>query len=63
MLETTPQPEALAVPRVARLLGVCEKTVRRLIWCGRLPAFKVGRLTRVSIEDLRAYRQQARYRS
>jgi len=44
--------QLLAIPAVARRLNVCEKTVRRLIARGELRAYRVGRLLRVSEEEL-----------
>ena len=42
----------LDVAAVARHLDVCEKTVRRLIARGDLRAHRIGRLLRVSEEEL-----------
>jgi excisionase family DNA binding protein len=32
----------LRLDEAFKLFPVCEKTVRRLIWKGKLPAFKIG---------------------
>ena len=39
----------------AMALGVCSKTVRRLITRGALPAARVGRGVRIADTDVRAY--------
>ena len=44
--------QLLDVPAVAHRLDVSEKTVRRLIARGELRAYRVGRLLRVSEEEL-----------
>ena len=49
----------LSVAEVAKRLGVSEKTVRRKIASGDLPAHRVGKLLRVSERILRAYLTQA----
>jgi excisionase family DNA binding protein len=60
-MKTRPDP---ALPSPARLhdvagvasrLGVSEKTVRRMIDRAELPAHRIGRLLRVSEEDLADY--------
>lgn len=45
--------QLLDIPAVARRLDVCDKTVRRLIARGELRAHRIGRLLRVSEEELR----------
>jgi excisionase family DNA binding protein len=45
----------LSVAEVAKRLGVSEKTVRRKIESGDLPAHRVGKLIRVTERDLAAY--------
>jgi excisionase family DNA binding protein len=47
------QGQLLDVPAVARRLDVSEKTVRRLIARGELRAHRIGRLLRISEEELR----------
>jgi excisionase family DNA binding protein len=44
--------QLLDVPAVARQLDVSEKTVRRLIARGELRAHRIGRLLRISEEEL-----------
>ena len=44
----------LSVAEVAKRLDVSEKTVRRKIACGELPAHRVGKLIRVSESGLSA---------
>lgn len=50
--------ESLTIATVARVLGVCERTVQRLIKSGKLPAFKVGRVIRVARTDLLEFRKR-----
>jgi excisionase family DNA binding protein len=46
----------LTVCEVGEVLGLCDRTVRRMIKAGRLREHRVaGRQVRVSEEDLRAY--------
>lgn len=53
-------PRLLRVAEVAELLGVCERTVRRLIAGGELRHHRIGHAVRVSEADLRAYLERAR---
>ena len=59
-----PEPEErfLSVAEVAKRLGVSEKTVRRKIASGDLPAHRVGKLLRVSERILTACLTRARPR-
>jgi excisionase family DNA binding protein len=43
------------VPAVARRLDISQKTVRRLIARGALRAHRIGRLLRISDEELRRF--------
>lgn len=49
----------LTVPHVAELLAVSEKTIRRWIAAGRLPAVRFGRLVRVSMRSLEEFIQNS----
>jgi excisionase family DNA binding protein len=55
--DSSPEPgeRFLGVAEVAKRLGVAEKTVRRKIDKGELPAVRVGNLVRVGERDLAAY--------
>ena len=53
-------PRLLSIPHVAEHLGVCTKTVRRLIQSGELLATRVGRAIRVTEADLDAYLARGR---
>ena len=53
-------PRLLSIPHVAEHLGVCTKTVRRLIQSGDLLATRVGRAIRVTETDLDAYLARGR---
>jgi excisionase family DNA binding protein len=48
-------PPFLTLQRVADILAVSDKTVRRLIARGDLPRHKVGRQVRISERDLRDF--------
>ena len=50
--------EVVTVAEVARILGVSRLTAYHLVWDGRLPSFKVGRLIRVRKIDLAEYRKR-----
>ena len=53
------QPERLLTIReVAAIQRTCERTVRRRIAAGELPAVRDGRLLRVRARDLRLYQLQ-----
>lgn len=48
-------PDVMDVQQVSELLGVCDKTVYRLIKSGTLPSMKVGRKIRVTKVDVMNY--------
>ncbi|WP_205082896.1 helix-turn-helix domain-containing protein [Paracraurococcus ruber] len=54
-------PGLLSVPAVAERLDVSVKTVRRMIDAGELPAHRVGRLVRVSADDLLVFLARCRF--
>ena len=45
----------LSVQEVARILGVCEKTVYDLTHTADFPALRIGRRTRISVDGLRKW--------
>jgi excisionase family DNA binding protein len=47
--------EYLKLPEVARRLGISEKTARRMVKGGKLPALFIGNAYRVTEEDLATY--------
>jgi excisionase family DNA binding protein len=53
---TAPEP-LLTVSEAARLLAVSDKTIRRWITAGRLPAVRLGRLVRISSKSLNEFIQ------
>jgi excisionase family DNA binding protein len=55
-----PGERLLSVAEVATRLGVAEKTVRRKIASGDLPAHRIGKLVRVGERSLTAYVTRAR---
>lgn len=65
LLHSPLPPEAQALRQVtvrqaAEILGVHERTVRRLIQSGELMAVGRGRLTRIALRDIAAYQQRNR---
>ena len=59
MSRETDRPEPLlTIKEVAAIQKTCERTVRRRIAAGELPALRDGRLVRVRPRDLRAYQLQ-----
>jgi excisionase family DNA binding protein len=48
----------LTIKEVARIQQTCERTIRRRVASGELPAIRDGRLIRVRESDLRAYQLQ-----
>ena len=58
-LEATRAPVlALTVEQAAASLAVSPGMIRKLIRGGQLRAFRVGTLSRISIDELRAYQQR-----
>jgi excisionase family DNA binding protein len=55
----TPRPQVaplLVAPReAAKMLSVCERTLFALTKSGDIPAVRIGRAVRYSVEDLRAW--------
>jgi excisionase family DNA binding protein len=47
---------AMNYESAGRLLGVSERTVRRLVANGELPRVEIGGCSRVTVDDLRAYK-------
>ena len=48
-------PDVLDVKQVGQLLGICEKTVYKLIKTGELPTMKVGRQHRITKVNVMKY--------
>jgi excisionase family DNA binding protein len=44
----------VSLAEAARALGVSERTVRRLVTAGRVPAYKVGGQWRVDVDEVKA---------
>lgn len=54
------EPEILTLDEVAGVLRVSRKTVNRLVAAGRIRPIRVGRLPRVTRQELAAYIAAAR---
>ena len=52
---TLTEPILLTQSEVAAALGVHLSTVKRLVTAGKLPTRKLGALTRIRYDDLRAF--------
>ncbi len=59
----TPRPEVTPLlvshREAARMLSVCERTLFALTKSGDIPAVRIGRAVRYSVDDLRAWIKQA----
>jgi excisionase family DNA binding protein len=53
----------LPIEEAADRLGVSPYTVRRLVWSGRLPHVRIGRLVRVDSADLYAWIDREKVRN
>ncbi len=42
----------LTISGLADVLGISEKTARRLIWAGRIPCVRIGRVVRLDPADV-----------
>ena len=54
-------PETLLLTgrEAARMLAICERTLYTLTKAGAIPAVRIGRAMRYSVEDLRAWVRRA----
>jgi excisionase family DNA binding protein len=62
-LSLPPEAQALrqvTVRQAAEILGVHERTIRRLVQAGELSVVGRGRLTRIALRDIAAYQQRNR---
>lgn len=62
-LPLPPEAQALrqvTVRQAAEILGVHERTIRRLVQAGELSVVGRGRLTRIALRDIAAYQQRNR---
>jgi excisionase family DNA binding protein len=57
-----PRPKLLTIDEVADRTSLSERTVRRLIASGALPAHRIGRAVRVSEDDLARFLAASRHR-
>lgn len=49
------RPDLLNVHGAAQKLGISAWTIRELIWAGRLPCVRVGRLVRIDPKDIESF--------
>lgn len=54
MLENNVPPRAYTVREAAQALNFCAYTIRAMIRCGELPAFKLGQRWRIPAEAVHA---------
>ena len=57
-LAGTEDVQAVDAKQAAALLGIGLRTLRRLLACGKLAFYRVGRCVRIRLADLRAYQEQ-----
>jgi len=50
--------QCVSLSRAAKILGVCDRTVRREIDRRRLAGFRVGRNLRIKMSELRRYMER-----
>lgn len=48
-------PELVSVKTLSRMLDLKERTLRELVAQRKIPFFKIGRLVRFNLEDIRAW--------
>lgn len=57
----TPRPPLLVtIPQAAELLAVSRSTIYELIWSHELEPIRIGRIVRLTIDDLEDYVQRKR---
>jgi excisionase family DNA binding protein len=54
-VSTLPEPDYVDLREGARRLSISERTVRRLVASGQLPAVRVGRRVLLRVDELREY--------
>lgn len=52
---TTMPTKLYKIPEIAEAWGICERSVRRAIYDGRLQCVRIGRSVRVSDEQMRSF--------
>lgn len=57
-----PEPVWLGTQEAARHLGITPRTLYRLIDEGEIPAYKLGRVLRLRLDDVTAFLESARVR-
>jgi excisionase family DNA binding protein len=56
--DTVPSSQRLTTKQVASITGVSDRTIRRAIAAGRLPAERVGRIYLINRQDVGRYRNR-----
>jgi len=52
-----------SIGQVAQLLGVSDRTIRRLVWKGDLEAIKVGKSVRIASEYIEIYTNKNKFKN
>ncbi|MDQ1318738.1 MAG: hypothetical protein QG588_2400, partial [Candidatus Poribacteria bacterium] len=52
-----------SIGQVAQLLGVSDRTIRRLVWKGDLEAIKVGKSVRIASEYIEVYTSKNKFKN
>lgn len=60
MEKLLPEPAWLSMRDIARILNCSYRTIQRLVRSGELGHTKVGRLTRITEEDLKEFKEKNR---
>ena len=58
--DSEPEPLQVKIREAARMMRYDERTVRRLVERGELPAIGRGRLRRIAVADIRAWQERNR---
>ena len=54
-----PKPSILTADEAAKLLGICRRTLCRIAADGQIPHFKIGKVVRFRVSELRTYLERS----